>query len=43
VEQFYRSLANQPNYAIALRQAMLKTMEKYPSPYDWSAFTLMGA
>jgi CHAT domain-containing protein len=43
MEQFYSALANQPNYAIALRQAMLKTMEKYPSPYDWSAFMLMGA
>jgi CHAT domain-containing protein/Tfp pilus assembly protein PilF len=42
MEQFYNALTNQPNYAIALRQAMLKTMEKYPSPYDWSAFTLMG-
>lgn len=28
--------------ADALRQAMLKTMEKYPSPSDWAAFVLIG-
>jgi CHAT domain-containing protein len=28
--------------AQALRQAMLKTMEQYPDPFYWSAFTLIG-
>lgn len=42
MQQFYQILQTQPDRAIALRQAMLKTREKYPSPYDWAAFTLMG-
>ncbi|MBE9032068.1 CHAT domain-containing protein [filamentous cyanobacterium LEGE 11480] len=42
MQEFYQALQIQPDRAIALRQAMLKTREKYPSPYDWSAFTLMG-
>jgi CHAT domain-containing protein len=47
MQGFYRELAGQPKEvsgqrAIALRQAMLKTMEGYPSPYDWAAFSLMG-
>jgi hypothetical protein len=28
--------------AAALRQAKLDTMEVYPSPYHWAAFTLIG-
>ena len=27
----------------ALRQAMLKTMNRYPHPRDWAAFTFIGA
>jgi CHAT domain-containing protein len=42
MQAFYQGLAGQPDRAIALRQAMLKTMEQYPSPYDWAAFSLMG-
>ncbi len=42
MQAFYQGLAGQPDRAIALRQAMLKTMEGYPSPYDWAAFSLMG-
>ncbi|BAY24046.1 TPR repeat-containing protein [Calothrix sp. NIES-2100] len=40
--EFYRSLQTQPDKALALRQAMLKTKEKFPSPGDWAAFTLIG-
>lgn len=40
---FYQSLKQQPDNAIALRQAMLKTMQKYPAPQDWAAFTLVGS
>jgi CHAT domain-containing protein len=40
--QFYKNLQTQPNKAQALRQAMLTTMQQYPSPQDWAAFTLMG-
>ncbi len=42
MQAFYRELSGQPDRAIALRQAMLKTMAQYPSPYDWAAFSLMG-
>ncbi len=39
---FYQALKTNPDRAIALRTAMLKTIKKYPSPKDWSAFTLVG-
>jgi CHAT domain-containing protein len=39
---FYKNLQTQPNKAIALRQAMLATMQAYPDPLHWAAFTLMG-
>jgi tetratricopeptide (TPR) repeat protein len=42
MQAFYQGLAGQPDRAVALRQAMLATMEQYPSPYDWAAFSLMG-
>jgi CHAT domain-containing protein len=28
--------------AKALRQAMLATMQEYPNPLNWAAFTLIG-
>jgi CHAT domain-containing protein/tetratricopeptide (TPR) repeat protein len=40
--EFYKSLQTQPDKALALLQAMLKTKEKFPSPGDWAAFTLIG-
>ncbi|MBD2168987.1 tetratricopeptide repeat protein [Calothrix membranacea FACHB-236] len=40
--EFYQSLQTQPDKALALRQAMLKTKEKFPSPVNWAAFTLIG-
>jgi CHAT domain-containing protein len=42
MQQFYQGLKGQPDRAVALRQAMLTTMQQYPSPYDWAAFSLMG-
>ncbi|KYC43761.1 hypothetical protein WA1_00935 [Scytonema hofmannii PCC 7110] len=40
--EFYRQLKLHKDNAIALRQAMLTTMKKYPHPSDWSAFLLIG-
>lgn len=40
--EFYRQKQQNLNYAIALRQAMLKTKSTYPQPRDWAAFTLIG-
>ncbi|GAA6622323.1 CHAT domain-containing protein [Scytonema sp. NUACC26] len=40
--EFYRQLKVHKDKAIALRQAMLTTMKKYPHPSDWSAFLLIG-
>jgi CHAT domain-containing protein len=39
---FYENLSKNPDRAYALRQAMLATMKKYPNPFYWSAFTLIG-
>jgi CHAT domain-containing protein/Tfp pilus assembly protein PilF len=40
--EFYKSLQTQPDKALALRQAMLKTKAKFPNPVNWAAFTLIG-
>lgn len=40
--EFYRNLQTTPDRAQALRQAMLTTLQQYPSSRDWAAFTLMG-
>lgn len=40
--EFYQNLQSGKNKAQALRQAMLATKEKYPEPYNWAAFTLVG-
>ena len=39
---FYRQLQADPNKPRALRQAMLNTMQEYPTPYEWAAFMLIG-
>ena len=39
---FYKNLAQNLDIAQALRQAMLTTMEEFPLPRDWAAFTLIG-
>jgi CHAT domain-containing protein/tetratricopeptide (TPR) repeat protein len=40
--EFYRNLQQNPDKAVALRQAMLTTMKQYPNPKQWAAFTLIG-
>ncbi|MBF2025172.1 MAG: CHAT domain-containing protein [Oscillatoriales cyanobacterium C42_A2020_001] len=40
--EFYQNLQQQPDKANALRRAMLTTLQRYPSPRDWAAFTLIG-
>ncbi|MBF2063187.1 MAG: CHAT domain-containing protein [Calothrix sp. C42_A2020_038] len=40
--EFYRQLQQNPDKGAALRHAMLTTMQKYPNPEKWSAFTLIG-
>jgi CHAT domain-containing protein len=40
--RFYEELNRGQDKAQALRQAMLATMERYPEPKDWAAFTLIG-
>lgn len=40
--EFYRQMQQNPDKAQALRQAMLKTMQQYPDPSQWAAFTLIG-
>lgn len=42
MRQFYQNLQNSLDKAQALRQAMLETMQKYPEPIHWAAFTLIG-
>lgn len=41
--EFYKKLSENPDKAAALRHAMLVTMKKYPNPFDWAAFSLIGA
>lgn len=40
--EFHQRLQQSTDKASALRQAMLKTMEKHPDPKNWAAFTLIG-
>ena len=40
--KFYAELKQGQNKAQALRQAMLATMQTYPDPQNWAAFTLVG-
>jgi CHAT domain-containing protein len=35
-------LQQNPDKAVALRQAMLTTMKQYPNPKQWAAFMLIG-
>ncbi|MDZ7960973.1 MAG: CHAT domain-containing tetratricopeptide repeat protein [Aulosira sp. DedQUE10] len=40
--EFYRHLQHNSDKAVALREAMLTTRQKYSNPLDWAAFTLIG-
>lgn len=42
MQNFYQNLQHSPDKAQALRQAMLITLQQYPNPKDWAAFTLVG-
>ncbi len=42
MQEFYRFLPQTGDRAVALRQAMLTTMQQYSQPKKWAAFTLMG-
>jgi CHAT domain-containing protein len=42
MREFYQNWESSGNKAQALRQAMLTTMQQYPNPENWAAFTLMG-
>ena len=42
MEIFYQEWLNGADKAQALRAAMLSTLEKYPDPINWAAFTLIG-
>jgi len=39
---FYQHLQRTTDKAQALRQAMLATIQQFPNPEDWAAFTLIG-
>ena len=41
--EFYQQLQQGQTKAQALRQAMLITLQQYPEPRSWAAFTLMGS
>ncbi|MEB3282951.1 MAG: CHAT domain-containing protein [Lyngbya sp.] len=40
--EFYRQMQTTSDKAYALRQAMIKTMQKHPKPLEWAGFILMG-
>jgi CHAT domain-containing protein len=40
--EFYRQMQTTNDKASALRQAMIKTIEKHPRPLEWAGFLLMG-
>ncbi|WP_427158656.1 tetratricopeptide repeat protein [Aliinostoc sp. HNIBRCY26] len=42
MSEFYRHLQQNPDKALALRQAMLTTKKQYSNPRNWAAFTLIG-
>ncbi|NEP01982.1 MAG: CHAT domain-containing protein [Symploca sp. SIO2E9] len=42
MKEFYRNFQQNQDKAQALRQAMLATKVKHPSPKQWAAFTLIG-
>ena len=42
IETFYREWQVSGDKAQALRQAMLQSIDEYPNPLNWAAFTLVG-
>ncbi|HIK27311.1 MAG: CHAT domain-containing protein [Oscillatoriaceae bacterium SKW80] len=42
MSKFYTNLLQSGDKALSLRNAMLATMQQYPAPRNWAAFTLIG-
>ncbi len=42
MSEFYHHLQQNPDKAVALREAMLTTKKRYANPLYWAAFTLIG-
>jgi len=42
MKAFYTRLFNRPDRALALREAMVEVRQKYPHPYYWAPFILVG-
>jgi CHAT domain-containing protein len=42
MQEFYRVLFQTGDRAVALREAMLATMQEYPDVRKWALFTLIG-
>ncbi|MEM9217025.1 MAG: CHAT domain-containing tetratricopeptide repeat protein [Cyanobacteria bacterium P01_F01_bin.150] len=42
IERFYQEWHVSRNKAQAIRRAMLESIDEYPDPLDWAAFTLVG-
>lgn len=42
MQTFYQELQQNPDYAQALRQAMLQMIKTHPDPKNWGAFILIG-
>jgi len=42
MKAFYRRLSNRPDRALAVREAMIEVRERYPNPYFWAPFILVG-
>ncbi len=40
--EFYQQQQTELDKAVALRQAMLRTLEEHPTPRDWAAFFFIG-
>jgi CHAT domain-containing protein len=41
--KFYRNLQTEMNKSPGMREAKLSLIKKYPHPYCWSSFILIGA
>jgi hypothetical protein len=42
MKAFYRRLGNRSDHALAVREAMIEIRERYPNPYFWAPFILVG-
>ena len=42
MKAFYKRFFRYPNRALALREAMLELRQRYPHPYYWAPFVLVG-